>query len=81
MLCGVDVAIEVLETQETFATALCSLCLGGKECMRWLLSLVQSGRFDPMPLLTHTFVLDDIARGRGLSSETLDKVMKVAIRS
>jgi alcohol dehydrogenase len=48
--------------------------------MRWLLSLVQSGRFDPMPLLTHTFVLNDIARGCRLFGESLDKVMKVAIR-
>jgi len=80
MLCGVDVGIEVLGTQETFAPALCSFCLGGKECMRRLLSLVQSGRFDPMPLLTHTFVLDDSARGCRLFGESLDKVMKVAIR-
>ena len=57
-----------------------TLCPGGKERMRRLLSLVQSGRFDPAPLLTHTFPLDDIAEGYRLFGQRLDKVVKVAIR-
>jgi threonine dehydrogenase-like Zn-dependent dehydrogenase len=57
-----------------------TLCPGGKERMRRLLSLVQSGRFDPTPLLTHTFTLDKIAEGYRLFGERLDGVLKVAIR-
>ena len=37
-----------------------TLCPGGKERMRRLMSMVQSKRFDPTPLLTHTFKLDQI---------------------
>ena len=37
-----------------------TLCPGGKERMRRLMSMVQSNRFDPTPLLTHTFKLDEI---------------------
>jgi len=58
-----------------------TLCPGGKERMRRLLSIVQSGRFDPTPLLTHSFSLDDIVEGYRVFGERLDGVMKVAIRS
>src|ERR1041385_6131419 len=37
-----------------------TLCPGGKERMRRLMTMVQSGRFDPLPLLTHRFSLDNI---------------------
>ncbi len=57
-----------------------TLCAGGKERMRRLLSIVQSGRFDPMPLLTHSFSLDEIAEGYRVFGQRLDGVMKVAIR-
>ena len=32
-----------------------TLCPGGKERMRRLMNMVRSGRFDPTPLLTHSF--------------------------
>jgi threonine dehydrogenase-like Zn-dependent dehydrogenase len=57
-----------------------TLCPGGKERMRRLMSAVQSGRFDPTPLLTHSFSLDEIAEGYRVFGERLDGVMKVAIR-
>lgn len=57
-----------------------TLCPGGKERMRRLLATVQSGRFDPKPLLTHTFSLDDIGEAYRLFGERRDGVMKVAIR-
>jgi threonine dehydrogenase-like Zn-dependent dehydrogenase len=57
-----------------------TLCPGGKERMRRLMNMVQSGRFDPKPLLTHTFSLDDIVKGYGLFGERADGVLKVAIR-
>ena len=34
-----------------------TLCPGGKERMRRLMSMVQSKRFDPLPLITHSFKL------------------------
>ena len=57
-----------------------TLCPGGKERLRRLMSVVQSGRFDPTPLLTHSFSLDEIAEGYRIFGERLDGVMKVAIR-
>ena len=57
-----------------------TLCPGGKERMRRLMNAVQSGRFDPTPLLTHSFSLDEIGEGYRVFGERLDGVMKVAIR-
>ena len=57
-----------------------TLCPGGKERMRRLMEVVRHGRVDLTPLLTHTFVLDDIAAAYDLFAERLDGVMKVAIR-
>ena len=39
---------------------LTTLCPGGKERVRRRLTLVQTGRFDPTPLITHRFSLDEI---------------------
>lgn len=57
-----------------------TLCPGGKERMRRLLSLVQSGRFDPTPLITHRFSLDEITEAYRLFGEQTDGVLKVAIK-
>ncbi len=57
-----------------------TLCPGGKERMRRLMSMVQSGRFDPLPLLTHTFALTDINEAYRVFSNRLDGVLKVAIK-
>jgi len=57
-----------------------TLCPGGKERMRRLLTLVQSGRFDPTPLITHRFSLDEIAQGYHVFGERKDGVLKVAIK-
>jgi len=57
-----------------------TLCPGGKERMRRLLSLVQSGRFDPTPLITHRFSLDQIVEGYHLFGARTDGVLKVAIK-
>jgi threonine dehydrogenase-like Zn-dependent dehydrogenase len=57
-----------------------TLCPGGKERMRRLMSMVQSKRFDPMPLLTHSFKLDDIVAAYDLFASRRDGVLKVAIR-
>jgi threonine dehydrogenase-like Zn-dependent dehydrogenase len=57
-----------------------TLCPGGKERMRRLLSLVQSGRFDPTPLITHRFSLDNIIEGYELFGSRRDGALKVAIK-
>jgi len=57
-----------------------TLCPGGKERMRRLMSLVQSGRLDLAPLLTHSYALDDIQEAYALFGDRRDGVIKVAIR-
>src|SRR5450432_3241403 len=57
-----------------------TLCPGGKERMRRLMNLVQSKRFDPTPLLTHSFTLDNIVEAYELFGSRRDGVLKVAIR-
>jgi alcohol dehydrogenase len=57
-----------------------TLCPGGKERMRRLMSMVQSKRFDPTPLLTHKFSLDQIVGAYDLFGSRRDGVLKVAIR-
>ena len=57
-----------------------TLCPGGKERMRRLMSLVQAKRFDPTPLLTHSFKLDQIVEAYDLFGSRRDGVLKIAIR-
>jgi threonine dehydrogenase-like Zn-dependent dehydrogenase len=57
-----------------------TLCPGGKERMRRLMSMVQSKRFDPTPLLTHNFKFDQIVEAYDLFGSRRDSVLKVAIR-
>jgi threonine dehydrogenase-like Zn-dependent dehydrogenase len=57
-----------------------TLCPGGKERMRRLMNMVRSKRFDPTPLLTHSFSLDQIREGYRVFGERLNGVLKVAIR-
>ncbi|MDP2316417.1 MAG: alcohol dehydrogenase catalytic domain-containing protein [Pseudomonadota bacterium] len=56
-----------------------TLCPGGKERMRRLLEMVRNGHFDPAPLVTHRFRLDDIGAAYRLFGGRADGVMKVAI--
>jgi len=57
-----------------------TLCPGGKERMRRLMNLVQSGRFDPTPLITHRFSLDNIVEAYEIFAERRDGVLKIAVR-
>jgi threonine dehydrogenase-like Zn-dependent dehydrogenase len=57
-----------------------TLCPGGKERMRRLMALVEYGRVDLAPLLTHTVSLDRIVEGYELFGERRDGVLKVAVR-
>jgi threonine dehydrogenase-like Zn-dependent dehydrogenase len=56
-----------------------TLCPGGKERMRRLMALVERGRVDLTPLLTHRVSLDRIAEGYALFGERRGGVLKVAV--
>jgi threonine dehydrogenase-like Zn-dependent dehydrogenase len=56
-----------------------TLCPGGKERMRRLLSMVQRGRIDLTPLVTHHFTLEQLPDAYELFSRQAGGVMKVAI--
>jgi alcohol dehydrogenase len=56
-----------------------TLCPGGKDRMGRLLRAVQSGRFDPTPLLTHRFRLAEIGEAYRVFSGRLDGVLKIAV--
>ena len=56
-----------------------TLCPGGKERMRRLISMVQHGRIDLTPLVTHHFGLEQLPEAFQLFSRQADGVMKVAI--
>ncbi|MBZ4420252.1 alcohol dehydrogenase catalytic domain-containing protein [Myxococcus sp. RHSTA-1-4] len=56
-----------------------TLCPGGKERMRRLMAMVQTGRVDLTPLLTHRFALKDIREAYELFGQRRDGVIKVAI--
>lgn len=57
-----------------------ALCPGGKERMRRLMNVVQSGGVDLKPLVTHTYKLDDIVAAYDLFAHQRDGVLKIAIK-
>jgi threonine dehydrogenase-like Zn-dependent dehydrogenase len=60
-------------------TIVTTLCPGGKERMRRLMTMVEHGRVDLRPLVTHEFALDDIEEAFNLFSHQRDGVLKVAL--
>jgi threonine dehydrogenase-like Zn-dependent dehydrogenase len=56
-----------------------TLCPGGKERMRRLMTMVESERIDLTPLITHRFALDDVREAYELFSRQRDGVLKVAM--
>lgn len=56
-----------------------SLCPGGKERMRRLMSVIASGQVDLAAMVTHRFKLDEIEAAYDLFSHQRDGVLKVAI--
>lgn len=56
-----------------------SLCPGGKERMRRLMSVIASGQVDLSAMVTHRFKLDDIEAAYDLFSHQRDGVLKVAL--
>jgi len=53
---------------------------GGKERMRQLISMVRPKRFDPLPLLTHRFKLEQIVEAYDLFGSRRDGCLKVTIK-
>ena len=60
-------------------TIVTTLCPGGKERMRRLMAVIESGRVDLGAMVTHRFKLDDIEAAYDLFSNQRDGVFKVAI--
>jgi threonine dehydrogenase-like Zn-dependent dehydrogenase len=56
-----------------------TLCPGGKERMRRLMSVIKSGRVDLSQMVTHRFKRDDIEKAYDLFGHQRDGVLKVAI--
>jgi threonine dehydrogenase-like Zn-dependent dehydrogenase len=56
-----------------------TLCPGGKERMRRLMTMVERERIDLTPLITHRFALDDVREAYDLFSRQRDGVLKVAL--
>jgi len=52
---------------------------GGKERMRRLLRLLETGRVDPTPLTTHRFRFDQIETAFQMMSEKADGIIKPLI--
>ena len=57
-----------------------TLCPGGHERMRRLLSVIESGRVDFGAMVTHRFKLDDIEAAYDLFANQRDGVLKVALK-
>jgi threonine dehydrogenase-like Zn-dependent dehydrogenase len=57
-----------------------TLCPGGKERLTRLINMVQSGRLDLRPLITHRFTLDRIKEAYDLFGSRGDGVMKIAVK-
>jgi len=60
-------------------TIVTTLCPGGNERMRRLMSMIEHGRVDLTPLVTHRFALDDIGAAYEIFSSGRDRVLKVAL--
>jgi len=55
------------------------LCPGGKERMKRLLRLIETGKVDPTPLTTHTFPFDQVDKAFRLMESKEDGVIKPLI--
>lgn len=56
-----------------------SLCPGGKDRMRRLINVIESGRVDLSAMVTHRFKLDQIEEAYELFANQRDGVLKIAI--
>jgi alcohol dehydrogenase len=78
---GLNVPLEAIAAGLGDHTIVTTLCPGGKERMRRLMSVIAGGRVDLEPLVTHRYALDDIESAYDLFANQRDGVLKVAIRT
>jgi alcohol dehydrogenase len=78
---GLSVPLEAIAAGLGDHTIVTTLCPGGKERMRRLLAVIEGGRVDLEPLVTHRYDLDDIESAYDLFANQRDGVLKVAIRT
>ena len=71
---GADVVLEVAGTDDTFRTG----GVDGCDCAE-ILRLIEEGKIDTMPLITHRFPLNEIEEAYRIFENKLDGVMKVAV--
>jgi threonine dehydrogenase-like Zn-dependent dehydrogenase len=55
------------------------LCPGGKDLLRRMLRLMQTGRIDPTPLTTHVFQFNELDRAFHMMKEKADGIIKPLI--
>jgi alcohol dehydrogenase len=78
---GLTVPLEAIAAGLGDHTIVTTLCPGGKERMRRLMAVIEGGRVDLEPLVTHRYALDDIENAYDLFANQRDGVLKVAIRT
>lgn len=76
---GLNVPLDAIDAGLGDHKIVTTLCPGGKERMRRLMSVVASGRVDLKPMVTHRFKLSEILHAYELFSSQQDGVLKVAI--
>lgn len=57
-----------------------ALCPGGKERMRRMMNVIETGRVDLKSLVTHTYNLEDIVEAYDLFANQRDGVLKIAVK-
>lgn len=55
------------------------LCPGGRENMKRMMRLIETGRIDPTKLTTHTFRFDQLEKAFGMMSKKADNIIKPLI--
>jgi alcohol dehydrogenase len=77
---GLNVPLDAIAAGLGDHTIVTTLCPGGKERMRRLMAVIERGRVDLAPLVTHRYALDDIESAYDLFAAQRDGVLKVAIQ-
>ncbi len=77
--CSLCVPLDAFVTGIGDKKIVTTLCAGGKERMRRMINVIQSGRFNFTPFITHRFKLEQIQEAYELFGQKKDGVIKVAI--
>ncbi|MDF1704891.1 MAG: alcohol dehydrogenase catalytic domain-containing protein [Aeromicrobium sp.] len=55
------------------------ICPGGNDRMQRIFALLETGRFDPTLMTTHTFSFDDVEKGFSMMEQKMDGIIKPLI--